>query len=72
MAAQEKRKIRWSAAWGEARDLLWAHRHRLELGAGLMIINQAMGLVLPVSTKYLIETLARTGDATTLDLVKPF
>ncbi|HVG29512.1 MAG TPA: ABC transporter ATP-binding protein [Pyrinomonadaceae bacterium] len=63
MAEQKKRKIRWSAAWGEARELLWAHRHRLELGAGLMIINQAMGLVLPASTKYLIDQVIVKGRA---------
>jgi ABC-type multidrug transport system fused ATPase/permease subunit len=61
MAEQKKKKIRWSAAWGEARELLWAHRHRLELGAGLMIINQAMGLVLPASTKYLIDQVIGKG-----------
>ena len=52
---EAKRKIRWSSAWGEARELIWAHRRRLMLGAVLMIVNQAMGLVLPASTKYLID-----------------
>ncbi|HEY0544783.1 MAG TPA: ABC transporter ATP-binding protein [Pyrinomonadaceae bacterium] len=55
MAEQKKKKIRWSAAWKDARELVWAHRRRLLLGAGLMILNQAMGLVLPASTKYLID-----------------
>jgi len=49
------KKIRWSSAWGEARELIWSHRRRLMLGAVLMIVNQAMGLVLPASTKYLID-----------------
>ena len=53
--AEERKKIRWSAAWGDARSLVWAHRRRLSLGAVLMIVNQAMGLVLPASTKYLID-----------------
>jgi subfamily B ATP-binding cassette protein MsbA len=62
MAEQKKKKkIRWSAAWGEARELIWAHRHRLALGAVLMIINQAMGLVLPASTKYLIDQVIGKG-----------
>ncbi|MEN3326445.1 MAG: hypothetical protein V7638_1252 [Acidobacteriota bacterium] len=52
---EAKKKIRWSSAWGEARELIWAHRRRLMLGAVLMIVNQAMGLVLPASTKYLID-----------------
>jgi ABC-type multidrug transport system fused ATPase/permease subunit len=55
MAQQEKKKLRWSAAWTDARELVWAHRRRLVLGALLMLINQAMGLVLPASTKYLID-----------------
>src|SRR5438093_164876 len=55
MAEEKKKKIGWSAAWADARELIWAHRQRLALGAVLMIINQAMGLVLPASTKYLID-----------------
>jgi ABC-type multidrug transport system fused ATPase/permease subunit len=55
MAEQQRKKIRWSTAWGDARELIWAHRRRLGLGAVLMIINQAMGIVLPASTKYVID-----------------
>src|SRR5947199_3063949 len=55
MAEAKKKKIRWSAAWADARELVWAHRSRLALGAVLMLVNQAMGLVLPASTKYLID-----------------
>src|SRR5438477_5147138 len=58
---QKKKKIRWSAAWGDARELVWTHRHRLLLGAVLMLINQAMGLVLPASTKYLIDQVIGKG-----------
>src|SRR5438874_5644939 len=53
--AKEKKKIHWSAAWADARELVWAHRSRLALGAVLMLVNQAMGLVRPASTKYLID-----------------
>ena len=59
--AETKKKIEWSAAWGDARELVWAHRHRLALGALLMIVNQAMGLVLPASTKYLIDQVIGKG-----------
>src|SRR5437868_8919428 len=55
MAEQKKKKIRWSTAWSDARELVWTHRRRLAIGAVLMIINQAMGLVLPASTKFLID-----------------
>src|ERR1051326_4288331 len=61
MAKEQKKKIRWSSAWADARELIWAHRHRLLLGAVLMIINQGMGLVLPASTKYLIDVVIGKG-----------
>ncbi|MDT5062909.1 MAG: hypothetical protein QOH63_3368 [Acidobacteriota bacterium] len=55
MAERQKKKVRWSTAWSDARELVWTHRRRLAIGAVLMIINQAMGLVLPASTKFLID-----------------
>src|ERR1043165_7316099 len=61
MAEPKKKKIRWSAAWGDARELSWTHRRRLMLGAVLMLINQAMGLVLPASTKFLIDQVIVKG-----------
>src|SRR5256714_12785416 len=61
MAEVKKKKIRWSTAWADARELIWAHRSRLALGAVLMIINQSMGLVLPASTKYLIDVVIGKG-----------
>jgi subfamily B ATP-binding cassette protein MsbA len=61
MAEQKKKKIRWSAAWGDARELVCEHRKRLAVGAVLMILNQAMGLVLPASTKYLIDEVIVKG-----------
>src|SRR5215831_2335932 len=59
--AEPKRKLRWSSAWADARELVWTHRRRLLLGAGLMLVNQAMGLVLPASTKYLIDLVVGQG-----------
>jgi len=61
MAEPKKKKIRWSSAWADARELIWAHRRRLALGAVLMLVNQAMGLVLPASTKYLIDVVIVKG-----------
>ena len=55
MAEPKKKKVNWSTAWRDARELVWTHRYRLALGAALMFINQLMGLVLPASTKYLID-----------------
>ncbi|MGB8511024.1 MAG: hypothetical protein WCD76_21820, partial [Pyrinomonadaceae bacterium] len=52
---KKKKRITLSQAWSDARDLVWAHRHRLALGMGLMIVNRLVGLVLPASSKYLID-----------------
>ncbi|MFY9584310.1 MAG: ABC transporter ATP-binding protein, partial [Candidatus Acidiferrales bacterium] len=61
MTEEKKKKIRWSSAWADARELIWAHRTRLAIGAVLMIVNQSMGLVLPASTKYLIDVVIVKG-----------
>lgn len=42
-------------AWREARLLIWAHRKHLALGLLLMLINRVAGLIMPVSSKYLID-----------------
>jgi subfamily B ATP-binding cassette protein MsbA len=54
----KKKKIRWSAAWGEARDLIWARRGRLLLGLLLMLVSRLSGMVLPFLSKYLIDDLS--------------
>jgi ABC-type multidrug transport system fused ATPase/permease subunit len=55
--AEEKKKKRLtpSQAWRDARELVWAHRSRLALGMGLMLVNRLVGLVLPASSKYLVD-----------------
>jgi ABC-type multidrug transport system fused ATPase/permease subunit len=55
--ADEKKKKRLtpSQAWRDARELVWAHRSRLALGMGLMLVNRIVGLVLPASSKYLVD-----------------
>ena len=55
--AEEKKKKRLtlSQAWSDARELVWAHRSRLSLGMGLMLVNRLVGLVLPASSKYLVD-----------------
>jgi hypothetical protein len=45
--APKKKPIRWSAAWQEARALIWARRWRLTLGLVLMLVSRIAGLVLP-------------------------
>jgi len=50
-----KKKVDYSAAWREAREIVWARRRRLALGLGLMIINRLAGMVMPASSKWLID-----------------
>jgi subfamily B ATP-binding cassette protein MsbA len=50
-----KKRITPAAAWQDARELIWQHRYRLALGMLLMIINRMVGLVLPTTSKYLID-----------------
>ncbi|HEX9610360.1 MAG TPA: ABC transporter ATP-binding protein [Gemmatimonadales bacterium] len=53
--AEPKRKLDYANAWAEARELIWRHRRRLGAGLLLMLVNRLAGLVLPASSKYLID-----------------
>ena len=55
MTDPKKRKTDYRAAWAEARELVWRYRGRLAIGMGLMLVNRLAGLVLPGSSKYLID-----------------
>ena len=55
MAEEKKKKVDYKQAWGEARELIWEYRFRLALGFALMLFNRLVGLVLPASSKYLID-----------------
>jgi ABC-type multidrug transport system fused ATPase/permease subunit len=51
----KKKRPSLPTVWREARDLIWAHRYRLGLGLLLMLVNRLAGLVLPGTSKYLID-----------------
>jgi subfamily B ATP-binding cassette protein MsbA len=53
--AEDKRKVTLSTAWRESRELLWRYRSRLALGLGVMLISRLAGLVLPASSKFLVD-----------------
>jgi len=61
MDPPKKKSVPLSAAWREARLLVWAHRRRLTLGLGLMLVSRLAGLVLPASSKYLIDDVVNGG-----------
>ena len=60
---------RLRSVWPEIRELVLPRRKLLALGFILIIINKLSGMVLPVSTKFLIDTVIRRHRA---DLLLPF
>ncbi|HXW05490.1 MAG TPA: ABC transporter ATP-binding protein [Vicinamibacterales bacterium] len=67
-APPAKKKVSASAAWREARELIVARRGRLALGLALMLINRLVGLVLPATSKFLIDDVIGRKQA---DLLMP-
>ncbi len=55
MSEPAKRRLPVSEAWREARELVASHRRRLALGLALMLVNRLSGLVLPATSKLLID-----------------
>ena len=67
-AKPDKKKTDYKAAWGETRKLMWQHRRSLSIGLVLMLINRFAGLVLPGSTKWIIDEVLTNKR---LDLLTP-
>jgi subfamily B ATP-binding cassette protein MsbA len=59
----KRKKLEASVVWREAREIIWARRKRIALGAALMIVNRLAGLVLPGSSKFLIDRVIGESDA---------
>ena len=55
MAQDTAKKKVTPGAWQEARALVWQHRRRLGIGLALLVVNRLTGLVLPSSSKYIID-----------------
>src|SRR6266699_484708 len=53
--AEQKKRLSLSSVRSDAKELIWSHRYRLALGMLLMMVNRLVGLVLPASSKYLID-----------------
>jgi len=58
---EPKRKLTGQVVWREARELVWAHRAQLSVGLVLMLVNRLAGLVLPASSKFLIDKVLPHG-----------
>jgi len=61
MAEGKKKRVKLSDAWREAKELIVANRSRLALGAALMLFSRLVGLVLPASSKYIIDEVVIKG-----------
>jgi len=58
----KKKRIKLSEAWREARVLVGAHKKRLALGLALMLVNRLAGLVLPATSKWLIDDVVHAKE----------
>jgi subfamily B ATP-binding cassette protein MsbA len=58
---EKPKKALTAGALEEAKALVWAHRKRLALGLGLMLISRLSDLVLPTTTKYLMDDVIGGG-----------
>jgi subfamily B ATP-binding cassette protein MsbA len=52
---EPKRKLERTVVWREARELIVKHKGQLAVGLFLMLVNRLAGLVLPSSSKVLID-----------------
>ena len=50
---KQKKKVNYSGAWKQARQIVWDARWRLLLGSIMLLISRLAGMVLPASTKYI-------------------
>jgi ABC-type multidrug transport system fused ATPase/permease subunit len=58
--------VQWGSALAEARALVWRQRRRLAVAFGLMLAGRLAGLVLPASSKYLIDEVLGKGNVALL------
>src|SRR5215510_2085535 len=61
MTEEKKTRLDPSDTWRAAKGIIVAHRSRLAMGALLMLISRLVGLVLPASSKYVIDEVVVKG-----------
>jgi subfamily B ATP-binding cassette protein MsbA len=59
--SRQHKRPEFSVVWREARDIIYERRYRLALGFLLMVVSRGAGLVLPASSKYLIDDVIANG-----------
>src|SRR5690349_13753145 len=59
-------KYNRSRAWTEARELIREHRASLSIGLVLMLVNRLSGMVLPYTSKFLIDDVINKHQANLL------
>jgi ABC-type multidrug transport system fused ATPase/permease subunit len=68
----KKPKFDSKRAWAEARALIWTYRKSVGIGLVLMLISRAAGLVLPGSTRYLLDDVLGAKNAALLPKIAAF
>jgi subfamily B ATP-binding cassette protein MsbA len=58
----KKKKVNYSSAWKEAKEIVWKARWRLLIGSLLMLVSRLAGMVLPASTKYIGDEVFTKGN----------
>ncbi len=70
--SQKKKKLEWANLVRVSRELVWPRRRLLAIGLVLILVNRLAGMVLPGSTKFLIDDVVQKRNLnllTTLALV---
>ncbi len=57
-----KKKLTLTTAWRAAKDLIWQQRKKLGLGLVLLTISRLAGLVVPGTSRFLINDVIRDGQ----------
>jgi subfamily B ATP-binding cassette protein MsbA len=56
-----KKQVNMARAWAESRALVWQHRKSLAIGLVLMLLSRVAGLVLPGSSKWIVDEVLNKG-----------
>lgn len=67
--SKSKKKVSLAAVRREAKRVIWEYRWRLALGLVLLVIGRLAGMILPGSSKYLIDEVIGNGRTEMLPLI---